>query len=63
MVGNPPSSTGGLGLIPGWGAKIPCALGHLSLPPTTTEPAYSRGHALQLEKVLKPQGRACAATI
>ena len=63
MVGNQPSSTGGLGLIPGWGTKISCASGRLSLPPSTTEPAYCQGHALQLEKVLVPQGRACAAKI
>ena len=63
MVGNPPSSTGGLGLIPAWGTKIPCASGCLSLPPSTTEPAYSQGHALKLEKVLVPQGRACASKI
>ena len=30
MVKNPPSSAGDEGLIPGWGVKIPHAVGQLS---------------------------------
>ena len=37
MVKNPPSNAGNVGLIPGWGTKIPHAMGQLSLCATTTE--------------------------
>ena len=36
-----PSKTGNMGLIPGWGADIPHAMGHLSPRSATTEPAYA----------------------
>ena len=42
MVKNPPSNAGNLGLIPGWGTKIPHAAGQLSPRATTTEPKHSR---------------------
>ena len=41
-------NAGDVGLIPGWGAKIPHAAGQLSPHATTTEPMHSRAHA-QLE--------------
>ena len=34
---NPPSNSGGMGSIPGWGTKIPHAMGQLSPRTTTTE--------------------------
>ena len=37
MVKNLPSDTGDAGLIPGWGTKMPCAMGQLSLHTTTRE--------------------------
>ena len=37
VVKKPPSNVGNMGLIPGWGTKIPQALGQLSLHVTTTE--------------------------
>jgi len=37
VVKKPPSNAGNMGLIPGWGTKIPQALGQLSLHVTTTE--------------------------
>ena len=38
MVKNPPSNSGDEGSIPGQGAKIPYAVGQLSLSAATTEP-------------------------
>ena len=38
VVKNPPSNAGDRGSIPGWGTKIPHALGQLSLCAATTEP-------------------------
>ena len=40
MVRNLPSSAGDVGSIPGWGTKIPCALGKLS-PSATTREVYT----------------------
>ena len=37
---NSPSNAGESGLIPGWGTKIPHALGQLSRRVTTKEPVY-----------------------
>ena len=37
VVKNLPSDTGDVGLIPGWGTKMPCAVGQLSLHTTTRE--------------------------
>ena len=37
---NSPSNAGESGLIPGWGTKIPHALGQLSRQVTTKEPVY-----------------------
>ena len=37
VVKNPPSSAGGMGLIPGWGTEILHVSGQLSLCATTTE--------------------------
>ena len=37
VVKNPPSHAGDAGLIPGWGTKIPHAVGQLSPRATTTE--------------------------
>ena len=45
VVKNPPSNAGHVGSIPGQGTKIP-----LAFCLTTTEPAGSRVHVLQLEK-------------
>ena len=40
MVKNLPSGAGDVGSIPGWGTKIPHALGHLS-PSATTREVYT----------------------
>ena len=37
VVKNPPSNAGDAGSIPGWGTKIPHALGQLSVGATTIE--------------------------
>ena len=37
MTKNPPSNAGDMGSIPGWGTKIPHAMGQLSPCTTTTE--------------------------
>ena len=59
MVKNPPSSVGDVGLISGWGTKIPQATEQQSLCATTTEPvpqlesplaANYRARVTQLEK-------------
>ena len=42
MVKNLPCNAGDRALIPGWGAKIPHAMGQLSPHTTTTEPAHAR---------------------
>lgn len=42
VVENPPSNAEDAGVIPGQGTKIPLALGKLSLPAITSEPARSR---------------------
>ena len=39
VVKNPPANAGDAGSNPGWGARIPHAVGHLSLHATTREPA------------------------
>ena len=39
-VKNPPSNAGDTGSIPGWGTKIPRAMGQLSLHTATTEPVH-----------------------
>lgn len=44
------SNTGGAGLIPGPGTKIPCAAGQLSPHTTTAEICKPRADALQQEK-------------
>ena len=38
VVKNPPSNAGVMGLTPGWGTKIPHAVGQLSPCATTTDP-------------------------
>ena len=50
VVENPPSNAGDAGLIPGWGTKIPHAVGHLSLCLATPEPAHSRACAPRQEE-------------
>ena len=47
VVKNLPCNTGDLGSTPGWGTKILHAVGQLSPHAATTEPMYSRAHALQ----------------
>ena len=47
VVKNLPGNTGDLGSTPGWGTKIPHAVGQLSPHAATTEPVYSRAPALQ----------------
>ena len=37
VVKNPPSNTKGMGVIPGWGTKIPHAMEQLNLYAATTE--------------------------
>ena len=54
VVKNPPSNAGDAGSIPGWGTKIPHAVGQLSLHTTTTEPAH---HKLQSPRALEPACR------
>ena len=51
VVKNPPSNAEDVGLIPGWGTKIPHAAGQLSLCAATTEPTCSRAQAPQLESL------------
>ena len=48
MVKNLPANAADKGSIPGWGSKMPYAVGPLSPHATVTEPIYSR--APQLEK-------------
>ena len=51
VVKNPPSSARDMGSIPGWGTKIPHALGQLSPCTETMEPpARSRTHVPQQER-------------
>ena len=50
VVKNPPWNEGAVGLIPGWGTKIPRATKPLSLRIATTEPVCSSVGVL-----LKPQ--------
>ena len=65
VVKNLPSNAGDAGLIPGWGTKIPHAMGQLSsratttelaclneraCVPQTTEPTCPGAHTLQLER-------------
>ena len=52
MAKNPPSNAGDAGSIPGWGTKIPCAAGQLSLRATTTELTCPGARAPQLERSL-----------
>ena len=49
MVKNLPCNAGGLGLIPGWGTKMPHATEQLSLCVATIEPTCSRLHATPRE--------------
>ena len=75
VVMNPPSTAGDAGSIPGWGTKIPHAVGQLSPHPTatelvhlnerarvpqTTEPTCSGARTPQLERSPAPQRRTCA---
>ena len=50
MVKNLPSNAGDVGSLPGWGIKIPRAMGHVSLSAATTEPMCSRARVPQLER-------------
>ena len=49
MVKNPPCNAGDAGSIPGWGTKIPHAVGQLSPRAATTEPTHSGACMLQLQ--------------
>jgi len=40
VVKNPPCNAGDMGLIPGWGTKIPHAAGQLNLSTATAKPAH-----------------------
>ena len=53
VVKNPPSNTGVVGLIPGWGIKIPHAAGQLSPCVAVTEPTCRSKRSLSI-----PQGEA-----
>ena len=63
VVKNPPSNAGDKGSIPGWGTKIPHAIGQLNLCATTRE-----AHMLQLlspctlQPVLPSKRSPCTAT-
>ena len=50
VVKNPSCNAGDTGSIPGWGTKIPHAVGQLSPRATTTEPARAGAHLPQLER-------------
>ena len=50
VVKNPPSNARDAGSIPGWGTKIPHAVGQLSPHAATTETKHFRARAPQLEK-------------
>ena len=50
MVKNLPFNPGDTSSVPSLGPKIPHAVGQLSSPTTTTEPAHSEDHMPQLEK-------------
>ena len=52
VVKNLPSNGEDVGLIPGWGTKIPHASGQLSWHAATAESRHSRASALQQEKPL-----------
>ena len=45
-VESPPSNAGDVGLIPGRGTKIPCALGQLSLSAATREAQHATAQSL-----------------
>ena len=63
MVKRLPSNTREVGMIPGWGTKIPHTAGKLSLCATTNEPACSGACTPRLEKSLgMPQLRPDIAT-
>ena len=51
VVRNPPSNAGDVGSIPGQGARIPHATGHLGPCATTAEPVHSRARTPQLERL------------
>ena len=42
MVKNPSSSAGGTDFMPGWGTKIPQAMGQLSIGTASTDPEYHK---------------------
>ena len=50
MVKNPLSNAGDVGSTPGWGTKIPHAVGQLSLCAVTSQPAHSGALESQPEK-------------
>ena len=50
MVKNLPSNAGKVGLIPGWGTKIPHAKGQLSLQATTTETHMQQGQPVRCKE-------------
>ena len=47
MVKNPPSNAGDVGSIPGWGTKIPHAMGQLRPHAATTQPVRARAPQLE----------------
>ena len=52
VVKNLPANAEHVGLIPGWGTKLPCASGELRSCAITTEPVSSRAHMPHLERSL-----------
>ena len=55
MVKNSPSSARDVGLTPGWGTKIPCAVGQLSPCPTTREPTCHSKDTVPPKNFLKEE--------
>ena len=49
VVKKPPSNAGDMGLIPGWGTKIPHAIGQLSPSAAISEPTHSGAWVPQLD--------------
>ena len=60
VVKNPLSDTGDVGSIPGWGTKIPHAMGQISPRATTTEPVGLNERALAPQTTEPMHSGACA---
>ena len=58
MVKNPPCNAGNLGLIPGWGTKIPHAVDQLSPSATTREFVFNSERCNERLSVMQIRPRA-----